>query len=118
MPPPSDLVMKQILLGSGLGGFAGGMDASYIEPFGIAIGGTLLMLQLAEHNGMLQLAWNRGSSNGSRKRKSSGQSRSSRISAMTTDAQIFLSDNVYIAGSFLGAYALAQIISSNYYNYN
>ena len=98
-----------VLMGVGLGSLAGHMDRKYIEPFCLIIGGSLLMVQMLDHEEYCKMSWNDAvpKSRHSAHTSSKGSS-SSRLGGVVEEAMEFAANNACMAASYAGAYALTQ----------
>ncbi len=48
----------RFLVGAGFGGVGGFLDHHCLEPFGLILGSTLLVLQILDHNDVVVMPWN------------------------------------------------------------
>jgi len=99
-------VPKQMLVGGSVGWLAGYMSMKLGKMAATAVGGTLLILQIAHHKGYIKVDWNKMTNDSSSmadklKRKLHLKSKSG-----MEKFQDFAAENIYIAGGFTGGFFL------------
>lgn len=97
---------KQMLVGGTAGWMAGYMTMKVGKMAATAIGGTLLLLQIAHHKGYIKVDWNKMTNDSTSmadklKKKLHIQSKSG-----MEKFQEFAAQNIYVAGGFTGGFFL------------
>ena len=93
----------QILAGGAFGLAGGYMDATYIEPFGYIFGGSLALLQLLDHRGVVSLCWMDDGGGAKKKGKKN----------IIEEAKEFSANNVHVACGFAAGFVLGHYYVEN-----
>jgi len=99
-------VPKQMIVGGSAGWLAGYLTMKLGKMAATAVGGTLLILQIAHHKGYIKVDWNKMTNDSTSmadklKRKLHLKSKSG-----MEKFQDFAAENIYIAGGFTGGFFL------------
>ncbi len=103
----------QAVFGAAVGGLAGYLDSTYVEPCGQILGTALLCVQLMDHEGMVSLPWNNAAAtSGHAAHHAISRGRTSgfvpALNAVAQEVREFAVNNVYIAAGFTGGYVLMR----------
>ena len=95
----------QVAVGAVIGGAAGYLDATYVEPCGAALAASLLCLQLLEHEGVVSLPWN---SSRRRHHHEAHDGTGSTLRAVGEEFKGFGADVAFVAAGFASGYLVAR----------
>jgi len=99
-------VPKQLAVGGALGWLAGYTTMKVGKMAATAIGGSLLLLQIAHHKGYVKVDWNKMTNDSSSLASQVKEKLHLRSKTGMEKFQDFASKNVYVAGGFTGGFFL------------
>ena len=99
-------VPKQIAVGAGTGWLAGYMTMKVGKMAATAVGGSLLLLQIAHHKGYVTVDWNKMTKDSTSLSDKVKDKLRMRSKSQLERFSEFAADNIYIAGGFTGGFFL------------
>ena len=97
---------KQLAVGAGTGWLVGYVTMKVGKAAATAVGGTLLLLQIAHHNGYIKVDWNKMTNDTTSIADKVKDKLKLRSKSGFEKFQDFAKDNIYLAGGFTGGFFL------------
>lgn len=98
---------KQLAIG-GAGGWCSGYVCGKVgKAAAAALGGSLLLIQIAQHQGYITINWSKLENSMKKARKEiERNSKQTNFSAMAEEVQEFMKENMFVAGGFAAGFLL------------
>jgi len=97
---------KQMAVGGSAGWLAGYMTMKLGKMAATAVGGTLLLLQIAHHKGYIKVDWNKMAGDSSSMADRLKKKLHIKSKSGMEKFQDFAAENIYVAGGFTGGFFL------------
>lgn len=99
-------VAKQLAVGGVSGWCSGYLFGKVGKAAALALGGSLLLLQVASHQGYITINWGKLEKNLNAAKRQIERSARSRLPAILEEVRDFAVDNAFLAGGFAGGFLL------------
>ncbi|XP_067669141.1 FUN14 domain-containing protein 1-like [Haliotis asinina] len=95
---------KQVVVGAAGGWFAGFLFIKVGKMAAASLGTTILLVQLAQHQGYIRVNWNKVEQGVNRAKEELHKEANKRYPGILQNTKKFLQQNVLLAGSFAGGF--------------
>ncbi|KAL4220755.1 FUN14 domain-containing protein 2 [Mactra antiquata] len=99
---------KQVAIGGAAGWFSGYLFLKVGKIAACSLGTTLLLVQIAQHQGYIQINWNRVNKEVEMAKRKVQLEAKRQYPHIVNDLQRFFQENIFLAGSFAGGFFLGM----------
>lgn len=97
---------KQITVGGVSGWLAGYMSVKVGKVAAVSVGGSLLLIQLASHQGYIKVNWSKVNKQMEKAKKEIEKEAQKKLPRVLDEVQRFIQDNAVLAAGFAGGFLL------------
>lgn len=99
---------RQVAIGGASGWVSGYLFLKVGKLAAFTVGSTVLLLQIAQHQGYIEINWTRVNSRLHRAKRRIEQEAERAIPALRRDMKIFIQENIFLTASFIGGFLIGM----------